>query len=82
MQEDELAEVHVDGEHHSVFRGRELQKCPVAGIYAELIGEQNVVALVNQPVGKPLSGTRIYKEPHPLPTDTAARESPATTACA
>ena len=82
VQEDELAEIRVDGHYHSVFVGRELQECSVTRIRAEFNGEQYVVASLNQPVGKALARAGVYKESHPPATDTAARESPATTACA
>lgn len=82
VQEDELAEIHIDGHYHSPFRSGDLKECSITRIPTEFIGKEYVVALVDQPVGKASTGTGVYKESHPPATDTAARESPATTACA
>ena len=82
MQEDELAEIHVDGHDHPAFSDCQLKECAITRIRAQLTYERDIVALLNQPVGKTPAGTGVYKESHPPATETAARESPATTACA
>ena len=82
MKEDELAEVCIDGHHHSAFSDSKLKECSITWVRTQILSEQHVVALVGEPAGEPLAGTSIYKELHPPATETAARESPATTACA
>ena len=47
---------------------------------AEAVREDGIMALVGQPVGKSPPGAGVDEESHPPATDTAASESPATTA--
>ena len=82
VQEDELAEIRVDGHDHPAFGDCRLKECPITWIRTQFTYERDIVALLNQPVGKPPAGAGVYKESHPPATETAARESPATTACA
>ena len=82
MHEHELAKVHVDGYQRTVFRGCVLDQCQVAGVRAEVIGEDGVMTFAAQPNGQASPCTSIDEESHPLATDTAASESPATTAWA
>ena len=82
MQEHQLAEVHVNRHHHPAFRGRNVEECPVAWIGAEAVGEDHIMALVDEPVGKSPPRAGVDEESHPPATDTATSESPATTACA
>ena len=82
MQEHELAEIRIDGHQHSVFGCCTLEQCRIAGVRAELIGEEGVMAFAAQPTRQPFPGARINEESHPLTTDTADSESPATTAWA
>ena len=82
MQEHQLTEIHVDCDHDSSFSRCHLEECAVTWIGAYAVGEDDIVTLVDEPVGKSPPHAGVDEELHPPATDTAARESPATTAWA
>ena len=82
MQEHQLSEIHVDCDDDSSFDCRHLEESVVAWVGAYAVGEDDIVALVNEPVGKSPPHAGVDEKLHPPATDTAARESPATTAWA
>ena len=49
VQEHQLAEIQVNRNNHPVVSGGHLEKCPVAWVDTEAVGEDDIVALVDQP---------------------------------
>ena len=82
MQVYQLSKVGIDRDQHPPVRFCELQQCPVSWVRAKLPGFDNVVSVTAKPLSKTSTCAAIHQESHDPSTDTAARESPAMTACA
>lgn len=73
--EDEMAEVGIDGYQHAVVSSGLLQEALVTRITPEATCLDDIVTLSPQPVGKAPAGTTVDQESHLTATATASSES-------
>lgn len=80
LEEEEFAEVLVDGDEDAFFFCRLPQERFISQVLIELARVQNIMTLFAKPLGHPPACASIDEEPQRLATRTASRDSSATTA--
>lgn len=80
--EQKVAEILVDRDHHPAFGHTPLEEGGIAWVWAVVPYLVHVVPLLAQPLRQASPGAAVQQELHPPATCTASRESWAITVCA